>query len=216
MTLSQYLSYSKIKESYESLDNKKRLLVMIISMATIILIWYVFFMLPLQKKSSQVNTNAKNNLNTQIKTAQNTIIKLIQANQSSEESNKKEHVLFYENLQKLYAENKIEPNVDNVIKILLNNKFGLELNDFQSTEIPIPEKFESFNSPYKPYDISLSFNGSFLQMASYLKQFENPELPLYFKNLSFSLTQYPKGKLTFQILTVIADKTKFNDKASEQ
>jgi hypothetical protein len=215
MSITQNLSYSKIKESYESLDNKKRLLTIIISMASVILLWFLFFMLPLQKKSSLVNTNARIDLNTQIKTAQNTIIKLIQANQSPEESEKKSHVLFYDQLQKLYAENKVESNVDNIIKTLLNNRFGLELNDFQSSEMPIPEKFASTNSPFKPYNINLSFNGSFLQMASYLKQFENPEFPLYFKNISFGLTQYPVGKLTIHILTIVAEKKLPEDEATK-
>jgi hypothetical protein len=214
MSIKQYLDYQALKGLYNLLDNKKRLVVMIASMGIIIIVWLLFFIVPLKNKSSLVNTNARIDLNYQIKTAQSTMIKLIQATQAPEDSSKEAYTLFYDNLLSLYMQNKIESNIDNIIQVLLNNRYGLELNDFHNTQIPIPTQFNSSDFPLKPYTINLSFTGSFLQMASYLKQFENPEIPLYFKNISFGLTQYPEGKLTLTILTIVADK-KFSDQESK-
>lgn len=206
MNISNYLSYSKLKERYESLDNKKRLIVIIVSMAIIIILWYLLFIMPLQSKSSRVNSQARSDLNNQLKLAQTTIIKLIQATHSPADVEKDEHTLFYDRLADLYAQNKLDTNIDNTIKHLLNDRYGLVLSGFTSKQINAPKEMNTKKVKFKPYEIHLSFNGSFLQLASYLKQFEKPELPLYFKNLFFSVTKYPQGRLTLDILTVVADK----------
>jgi|GEM_PF-5116899 len=210
MAFTKYLSYRRIKTSYEKLDNKKRLLVLIISMASILLLWYLILFMPLQKSSGRVNNNAKANLDSQIKMVQSTMVKLIQAQQSPDSNDGAAHTIFYNNVNNLYLENKIQPNIDSVIRILLNNRYGLELNGVQNHPMSIPTDLKSNNSPFKPYVIELSFSGSFLQMAAYLKQFEKPAFPLYFKNLKFSVTKYPTGRLTFDILTIIANKPSTN------
>lgn len=215
MKLTNYLSYAKIKDAYESLDNKKRLIVIIISMAVIIILWYLLFIMPLQNKSSSVNSKARNKLNSQIKVAQTTIIKLIQATQTPSSDAQESHAVFYEKVKNLYAKDKIDTNVDNVIKHLLNNRYGLEISGFQNNEIPIPESIKTDNTLFRPYEIKLAFKGSFLQMASYLKQFENPEFPIYFKNLYFNVTKYPKGRISLDLLTVIADKKKLEESRKE-
>jgi hypothetical protein len=205
MSMMSYINYNKVKAYYNALDNKKRLITIMISMGLIILIWYLFFMLPLQGQLNSVSSEAIDNLSHEIKASEITLNTLLQATESSNIDNKEAHAIFYDHLEKLSRENKIESNVDNVIKNLLNNRLGLELNDFHSKEMTVPEKFASLKTPFKPYDISLSLSGPFLQVASYIKQFEKPEIPLYFENFSYGLTQYPEGKLTLSIITLVSN-----------
>jgi Tfp pilus assembly protein PilO len=211
MSLSNYLSYTKVKQSYESLDNKKRLLVIIISMAAIIVLWYFLFILPLQKKSDSVNNQARSKLNNQIKIAQTTIIKLIQATHSPSSDAQESHAIFYNKIKNLYNENKIDTNVDSAIKHLLSNRNGLNISGFQNNKIQIPSNLKTEKSIFQPYEIKLSFKGSFVQMASYLKQFETPKFPIYFKNLYFNVTKYPEGRISLDVLTVVADKKKLDE-----
>ena len=215
MNIISYLSYTKIKELYESIDNKKKLIIITISVVTILILWYFLLILPLQEKSRNINTKARRKINSQLKTTQTTIIKLIQATQSPSNDSDESYAVFYKKIKNLYANNKIDTNIDMTINHLLNNLYGLKINGFKNNKIHIPKNIKKSSALFQPYEIKLAFTGSFMQMTSYLKQFDKPSFLIYLKNLDFGVTQYPKGHINLDLITVVADKKK-TDKPSKE
>lgn len=200
------LSFSSLKQRYLKLNNKKRLIVLLSTLATVFLLWYLFLMMPLQSKSKKVNQRMFETLFMQIKSLQDNIIRLVQAIEIPSADNSKPEAIFYNTLLKQKDNGSMPINIDNVVKMLLKNKNGLKLIGFKTSIVEYNHPMK--NPPFILHKIDLSFSGSFIHLATFLKRFENPTYPLYFNKMSYRIQKYPVGQLHLTILTLTANKSK--------